>query len=127
MKTSFLATVFAPVQFLSLFVLFVLNFILFVHTGHANFGFTDVQYLQNVVFSTETGLNGPNHSSIDFPPPMKKSLTLPNFLPYPPPPLPHWDERLLSYPFNATWKTLACFTFLSRGVKVISTYFLVSV
>ena len=86
MKTSFLATVFAPVQFLSLFVLFVLNFILFVHTGHANFGFTDVQYLQNVVFSTETGLNGPNHSSIDFPHPMKKSLTLPNFLPYPPPP-----------------------------------------
>ena len=59
MKTSFLATVFAPVQFLSLFVLFVLNFILFVHTGHANFGFTDVQYLQNVAFSIEIDLNGP--------------------------------------------------------------------
>ena len=53
---------------------FHFNFILFVHTGHANFGFIDVQYLQNVVFSTEVGLNGLNHFSTDFHHPMKKSL-----------------------------------------------------
>ena len=37
------------------------GFFLF-HTVHANFGFIDVQYLQNGVFSFEKGLNGQNHS-----------------------------------------------------------------
>ena len=37
---------------------FYLNFILFLHTGHANFDLIDIQYLQNVVFSFEKGLNG---------------------------------------------------------------------
>ena len=35
----------------------------------------------------------------------------------------HWDGRFLPYPFNANWKTLACFNFLSRGVEIVSTYF----
>ena len=34
--------------------------------GRANFGFLDVQYLQNIVFGIEIGLNGRNHSSADF-------------------------------------------------------------
>ena len=34
---------------------FHFNFILFAHIGRANFGFLDVQYLQNVVFSIEIG------------------------------------------------------------------------
>ena len=42
--------------------------------GRANFGFLDVQYLQNVVFGIEIGLNGRNNSSADFHHPMKKSL-----------------------------------------------------
>ena len=58
---------------------FHFNFILFVHAGHANFGFIDVQYLQNedVVFSIEIGLNCPNYSSTDFHYSMKKSLPSP--------------------------------------------------
>ena len=36
---------------------FYLNFILFVHTGHDKFDFIDVQYLQNVIFNFEKGLN----------------------------------------------------------------------
>ena len=47
---------------------------LFAHTSRANFGFLGVQYLQNVVFSIEIGLNGSNHSSADFHQQMKKSL-----------------------------------------------------
>ena len=67
---------------------FHFNFILFVHTGHANFGFNDVQYLQNVVFSIEIGLNRPNHSSTDFHHSMRKFLPSPKFptLPLTPPP-----------------------------------------
>ena len=62
---------------------FHFNFILFVHAGHANFGFIDVQYLQNVVFSIEIGLNGPNQSLADFNHLMKKFLSWPKF-PTPP-------------------------------------------
>ena len=99
---------------------FHFNFILFVHTSHAKFGFIDVQYLQNVVFSIEIGLNGPNHSSTDFHHPMKKFQ-----------PSPKLSISLLSlrrgkispYPFNAIWKTLVCFTFPSQDVEKISTYF----
>ena len=46
-KISFLAAVVAPVPFPFQF-----------HTSHPNFGFIDVQYLQNDVFSFEKGLNG---------------------------------------------------------------------
>ena len=52
---------------------------LFVHTGHANLGFTHVQYLQNVVFSIEIALNAPNQSSTDFHHSMKKYLPSPKF------------------------------------------------
>ena len=38
---------------------------------------------------------------------------------------PHRQGRLLLYPFNAIWKTLACFTFSTRSVEIISKYFLV--
>ena len=41
------------------------------------------------------------------------------------PPSPFWQERFLPYPFNAIWKTLAYFTFPTRGVEIISKYFLV--
>ena len=58
---------------------------------------------------------------------MKKplpSLKFPIPLPSPPTiPPSHWDGRFLPYHFNAIWKTLACFTFSSRGVGIISTYF----
>ena len=94
--------------------------LLFVHTGHANFGFVDVQYLQNVVFIIEIGLNGSNHSSKDFHRPMKKFLPTPKFLASPLPPL-EWEISLLA--LYAIWKTLACFTFPSPGVEIISTYF----
>ena len=50
-NTSFLAVVVAPVPFP-----------FFFHAGHTNFGFIDVQYLQNGVFRFEKGLNGQNHS-----------------------------------------------------------------
>ena len=40
-----------------LLYLFNFNLILFVHKSHANFGFVDVQYLQNNVFSFEKGFN----------------------------------------------------------------------
>ena len=58
-KTSFLAVVIAPVPF---------------NTGHPNFAFIDVQYLQNGVFSFEKFLNGQNYSYTDFYHPIKKSL-----------------------------------------------------
>ena len=35
---------------------FHFNFKLFVDTGHANYGFVDVKYLQDVFFSIEIGL-----------------------------------------------------------------------
>ena len=44
---------------------FHLNFILFVHTGHANFDFNRSSILQNVVFSFKKGSNGRIHSSSD--------------------------------------------------------------
>ena len=37
----------------------------------------------------------------------------------------HWQGRFLPYPFNAIWKTLACFTFPTQGVEMIYKYFLV--
>ena len=43
------------------------NFIFFVYTGHASviLVLIGVQYLQNIVFSFEKGLNGQNHSLSD--------------------------------------------------------------
>ena len=34
-----------------------------------------------------------------------------------------WDDRFLPIPLMLFWKTLACFTFQSRVVEIISTYF----
>ena len=51
MKTSFLSVLVAPVPFPFWF-----------DTVHLNFGFIDIQYLQNGIFSFEKGLNGQNHS-----------------------------------------------------------------
>ena len=93
----------------------------FVYTGHANFGFIDVQYLQNVVFSIEIRLNGPNHSSTDFHHPMKKSLLSPKFPTSPLP--PNMTGDFPPTPLMLIWKTLVCYTFPSRGVEIISTYF----
>ena len=39
----------------------LVSFLFKFNTGHANFGFTDVQYLQDGVLSFEKGLNGQNH------------------------------------------------------------------
>ena len=44
-------------------------------------------------------------------------------IPYPR--FPHWPRRCLPYSFNAIWKTLTCFTFPTRVVELICTYFLV--
>ena len=55
-------------------------------------------------------------------PPDKNIPVSPKF-PIPPP--PHWQGRFLPYPFNAIWKTLVCFTSPTRGVEIISKYFLV--
>ena len=55
-------------------------------------------------------------------PPDKKIPVSPKF-PIPSP--PHWQGRFLLYPFNAIWKTLVCFTSPTRGVEIISKYFLV--
>ena len=38
-------------------------------------------------------------------------------------PCPHWEGRFLPYPSNDIWKTWACFSFSSRDVEIISTYF----
>ena len=104
-KTSFLAVVIVPVPFPSKF-----------HTGHPNFGFIDVQYLQNGIFSIENSLNGQNHFLADFHHPIKKSLPSPKF------PIPLLGGYF-PYLSNAVWKTLAFFTFQSRGVKIIFTHF----
>ena len=98
-KNSFLAVAVVPVP------------------GHTNFGFTDVQYLQNGVFIIENSLNGQNHSLIDFHHPVKKSLTSPKF------PIPLLRD-IPPYLFNAIWETFAFFTFQSRGPEIIFTYFL---
>ena len=105
-KTSFVAAVVVPVPFPFKF-----------NIGHTNFGFTDVQYLQNGVFSIENSLNGQNHSLIDFYHAIKKSLTSPKF---PIPPL----RDIPPYLSNAIWETFAFFTFQSRGPEKIFTYFL---
>ena len=54
------------------------NFIPFGHTGHANFGLSDIHYSQKAIFSFEKGSVGQNHSSscshhlvIKSPPPAK--------------------------------------------------------
>ena len=99
---------------------FHFNFILFVHTGHANFGFTDVQYLQNVVFSTEKGLNGLDHYSTDFYHPMKKSLPSTKISYRTPPPTGLKDissTHLML--FGKPWHVENP----SRDVEIISTYF----
>ena len=69
------------------------------------------------VFSFEKGLNGQNHSWADFQKPMKKSLTSQK--------IPHspLGGDISPYPSYAIWKTLACFTFQSRGVEISSTHF----
>ena len=95
-KTSFLAAAVVPVPFLFQF-----------HTGHTNFGFTDVQYLQNGVFSIENSLNGQNYSLTDFHHPIKNSLPSPNF------PFFRWGIFL----------STAFFTFQSRGVEIFFTHF----
>ena len=38
-------------------------------------------------------------------------------------PFPRWQGRFPPYPSNAIWKALACFTFQSQGVEIISTHF----
>ena len=63
-KNSFLAVVVVPVP------------------GHTNFGVTDVQYLQNGVFSIENSLNGQNHFLTDFHH-LMKSLSLDQNFPFP--------------------------------------------
>ena len=77
-----------------------------------------IQYLQYVVFSFKKGSNGQNQPLTDSYHPMKKFA-----------PIKISDSRLggeiSPYPFNAVWKTLACFTFPSWGVETTSTYFLV--
>ena len=88
-----------------------------ISQGHANFGFIDVQYLRNGVFSFEKGLNGQNHSEKDFHHLMQK------FLPSPKSPIPPLGGEVSPYSSNAIWKTLTCFTFQSRGVEIISTRF----
>ena len=97
-KNSFLAVVVVPVP------------------GHTNFGVTDVQYLQNGVFSIENSLNGQNHFLTDFHHLMKKSLPSPKF------PIPPLGDNS-PYLSNAIWKTLGFFVFQSRGVEIIFSYF----
>ena len=63
-KTTFLAVAIASAPF-------CFNFILFGHTGHANFYF-DVQYSQEDVFSFKKGSNRQNHSSSGSLHPVKK-------------------------------------------------------
>ena len=38
-------------------------------------------------------------------------------------PFPSWEGRFPPYPSNAIWKTLAGFTYQSRGVEIIATHF----
>ena len=38
-------------------------------------------------------------------------------------PFPRWQGRFPPYPSNAIWKSLACFTFQSQDVEIISTHF----
>ena len=104
----------------SLLYHFYFNFILFVHTGHASFGFIDVQYLQNVAFSFEKVLNGQKLLLDRFSPPDEKIPALTKFSHRP---SSHWEGRFLPYLFNAIWKTMACFTFSSGGVEAIFTDF----
>ena len=86
---------------------FDFNFIRFVPTGHANFGFIDFHFLQNVVFSTEIGLNGLSHYATDFYHPMKKSLpsTKLSYLTPPPTGLRDISPTLLML-FGKPWLSL---------------------
>ena len=54
-NTLFLPVVFAPVQFLTSYSLNTQVMLILI--------LIDVQYLQNVIFSFEKGLNGQNYSS----------------------------------------------------------------
>ena len=56
-NTLFLPVVFAPVQFLTSYALNTQVMLILI--------LIDVQYLHNVIFSFEKGLNGQNHSSSD--------------------------------------------------------------
>ena len=38
-------------------------------------------------------------------------------------PFPCWEGRFIPYPCNVIWKTLASFTFQSRGIEIVSTHF----
>ena len=76
-----------------------------------------IQHLQNGVFISKKGLNGQKHPWADFHPATKKSDGSPKF-----PILPLGGEIFLSSS-NVIWKTLLCFTFESRDVEIISTYF----
>ena len=98
-KNSFLAVVVVPVP------------------GHTNFGVTDVQYLQNGVFSIENSLNGQKHSLKDFHHPMKKSLPSPKF---PIPPL-GWCFPLPLYCYLEN--SCIFLTFQLRGVEITFTHF----
>ena len=64
MKISFLAAAIVPVPFLTTCSLYTRVMLIW--------NLIDVQYLQNVVFSSDKGSNGPNHSWSDFHHPIKK-------------------------------------------------------
>ena len=44
-------------------------------------------------------------------------------LPSPKSPIPSLGVEVLSYPSNVVCKTLACFTFESRGIEIVSAHF----
>ena len=86
-----------------------------MQTGHANFGFIDVQYLHQYYRILFLALKKVSPSNEKIPVLTKISHSV----------SPHRQGRLLLYPFNAIWKTLARFTFPTRSVEIISKYFLV--
>ena len=90
---------------------FHFNFILFVHTGHADFGFIGVQYY-TMLFLAFKKVSPPNEKI----PALNKVFH---------PCHPTGMGRFLPYPFNVIWKTLSCFTSPKRGVEIISKYFIV--
>ena len=93
------SVVVAPIPFFFNFMLFYTQIMLILIVIH-------VQYLRNVAFFFETASNGQSHFSADSHNSMKKSLQK-NFSSL------HQEENFPTYPFNAIWKTLVCFTFLS--------------
>ena len=80
---------------------FCFNFILFGHTGHANFCFNWCSVLTENYFSFEKGLIGQNHSSSGFHW-LAKNTPTKVFNSLPPPLL------------IATWKTLAVFSWMTE-------------